>query len=282
MWFGYALIAALITGVGQVFVKKGQLHLTPLVDNIIATIIVNVILVPLLLVKGVTIDVGREILGYALIAATMYATFYYIISRGSVSLMISLINTFPVVTILLAVVFLNEFPNTFQWIGIMLIIVGFICISQEKTSGKNITRGKGWIVWGIVGSCAIGVAEFITKLATNTVDGFTFTFYVYLMYIPPVLAFFYCDKKGRRFGVFKNISSMMYTVVGIFFIELGLIAIALAYQHGLASLVAPVVATHMLVTAVLAGFILREKLTVIQKLGIMLNIAGVSVMGIWS
>lgn len=75
---------------------------------------------------------------------------------------------------------------------------------------------------------------------------------------------------------------MMYTVVGIFFIELGLIAIALAYQHGLASLVAPVVATHMLVTAVLAGFILREKLTVIQKLGIMLNIAGVSVMGIWS
>src|SRR3989337_4559990 len=99
MWFIYALLGAIITGVGQVLVKRGQVKLTPLLDNLIAAIIVNLILVPILLLLGVDLSVGRNILIYALIAATMYATFYYIISFGNVSLMISLINTFPIVTI---------------------------------------------------------------------------------------------------------------------------------------------------------------------------------------
>ena len=77
MWFIYAFIGALITGVGQVLVKKGQMRLTPLLDNFLATIIVNLLLVPLLLLWGVDLKVGYEIWVYALIAATMYAFIYY-------------------------------------------------------------------------------------------------------------------------------------------------------------------------------------------------------------
>lgn len=283
MWFIYALLAALITGIGQVLVKKGQVELTPLLDNLLAAIIVNVILVPFLLLWGVDIHVGRDILFYALVAATMYATFYYIISIGSVSVMVSLINTFPVVTILLAIIYLRELPNVFQWFGIALVVVGFICISQKKeknTRKKNIK--KLWVFWGLLGSLAIGIAEFVTKLATLQIDGFTFTFFVYLMYIPPIFIIGLLDKKGRKFEKLKNKSSLLYTVIGIFCIELGLIAIALAYQHGLASLVSPVVATHMLITAVFAAFFLKEKLLPMQRVGIIFTIIGVSIIGICS
>ena len=139
-----------------------------------------------------------------------------------------------------------------------------------------------WIFWGLVGSLAIGTAEFVTKLATLLVDGFTFTFFVYLMYVPPLLIFMILDKKGRKFNQLKNVSSLFNTLIGIFLIEAGLIAIALAYQHGLASLVSPVVATHLLITAVLATYILKEKLLRIQKIGILLNLIGISIIGISS
>lgn len=281
MWFIYALLGAVVTGIGQVLVKKGQLKLTPLLDNLLATLIVALILVPFLFIRGVDIEAGKSIIIYALIAAAMYATFYYIINLGNVSLMVSLINTFPVVTIMLAVGFLRELPSIYQWLGITLVVFGTILISREKIKG-SINRNKLWVLWGLLGSLAIGIAEFVTKLATLRVDGFTFTFFVYLMYIPPLIIFMTLDKKGRKFEKLKNRSSLLYTVMGIFFIEVGLIAIALAYQHGQASLVSPVVSIHMLITALLAAFFLKERLLTIQRIGILVTLIGVSVIGIWS
>ena len=282
MWFIYAILGVLITGVGQVLVKKGQVKLTPLLDNLLATIIVTTILVPFLFIRGVDIEAGKAILIYALIAATMYSIFYYIISLGNVSLMVSLINTFPVVTIMLAVGFLRELPSLYQWFGIILVVLGTIFISREKIKKGAINRKRLWAIWGLLGSLAIGIAEFVTKLATLRVDGFTFTFFVYLMYIPPLVIFMALDKTGRKFEKLKNRSSLLYTLIGIFFIEAGLIAIALAYQHGKASLVSPVVSTHMLITALLAAFFLKERLLTIQRIGILFTLIGVSVIGIWS
>lgn len=282
MWFIYALLGALITGIGQVLVKRGQIALTPLLDNLLAAIIVNLVLVPILLILGVDLSTGKDVLIYALIAATMYATFYYVISFGNVSLMISLINTFPIVTIALAVGFLHELPNLYQWFGIIMVVLGTICISREKKQKGVVGKNKLWLVWGLLGSMAIGIAEFVTKLATFKVDGFTFTFYVYIMYLPLLIIFMVFDKGGRKFEKLKNKSSLIYTFIGIFFIEAGLIAIALAYQHGIASLVSPVVASHMLITAVLAVIFLKEKLLTIQRIGIFFTLSGVSVIGIWS
>ncbi|MBI5123606.1 EamA family transporter [Candidatus Roizmanbacteria bacterium] len=279
MWFIYSLIGALITGVGQALVKKGQIKFTPLLDNLIATISVNVILAPLLFIWGVNLTVSKDILFYALIAGTMYATFYYIISFGNVSLMVSLINTFPVITIALAIVFLHEWPNIYQWFGILFIILGILFISREKAENEIKTKKKNWLLWGLFGALAIGIAEFVTKLATLKTDGFTFTFFVYLMYIPPLVFFMIFDKKGRKFESLKNKASVIYTLLGIFFVEAGLIAIALAYQHGFASLVSPIVATHMLVTVVVAVIFLKEKLLIIQKIGIVLNLIGISMIG---
>ncbi len=281
MWFLYALLGAIVTGVGQVLVKRGQIALTPFLDNLLAAVIVNLILVPLLLFFDVVhISAGSEILIYALIVAFMYASFYYIISLGNVSLMVSLINAFPIVVIILAVSFLHEWPNSYQWSGIILVVLGTICISREKDRKKKIRRKKLWLVWGLIGALAIGIAEFVTKLATLAVDGFTFTFYVYLMYIPQLIILTFFDKKGRKFKNLKNKSGLAYTVSGIFLIEAGLIAIALAYQYGIASLVSPVVSIHMLITAVLAALFLKEKLLAIQKIGILFTLMGISVIGI--
>jgi len=279
MWFIFAFIGAFITGIGQVLVKRGQVKLTPLLDNFIAMIIVNLILVPFLWIWGVDINVGIDIILYALIAATMYAIFYYIISVGDISLMISLINAFPVVTIFLAISFLHEWPNLYQWIGIILVVFGTILISREKEEKKIVKNRKRWMLWGLFGAFTIGTAEFVTKLATNKVDGFTFTFFVYIMYIPILIIFMVYDKAGRKLHLLKSRASLIYTVIGIFFIELGLIAIALAYQYGLASLVSPIVASHLLITAILAVIFLKEKLLNIQKLGIVFTLIGLIIIG---
>jgi uncharacterized membrane protein len=282
MWFIYALLGAIITGVGQMFVKKGQIKLSPLMDNLLAAIIVNLLLVPFLFFRGINFSAGKDIILYALIAASMYATFYYIISKGNVSIMISLINAYPVVTIALAILFLHELPNAVEWFGIVITLLGVVCVSSGKGNNsfrRMIYKKNTWVGWGLFGALALGIAEFVTKIATLHADGFTFTFFVYIMYIPPLLLFLLLDRKGRKFERLTNKSSLFFTCVGIFFIESGLIAIALAYQHGLASLVSPVVASNMLITVLLAAYFLKEKIQVIQKIGIFLTLVGVIVIG---
>ena len=262
------------------FVKKGQIELSPLLDNLLATLIVNLILVPLLYIHGINLSAGKEIWPFALIAAVMYSIFYYVLSKGSASTMISLINAYPIVTIALAIISLHEFPNIYQWAGIIITLVGIICISEQKAQKKSKKNSKIWILWGLLGAFTIGVAEFATKVATLQVDGFTFTFFVYLMYIPPLLFFLFFDKKGRKFVELRSMSGLFFTCVGIFFIEGGLISIALAYQNGLAILVSPIVATNMLITVLLAVYFLRDKIVAIQKIGIVLIVIGVSIIGV--
>lgn len=282
MWFVYALAGALVTGVGQVLVKKGQARLTPFLDNLLALIVVYGIFVPTLYFLGVNLAVGLRVMIYALFTAVMYASFYYVMGMGKVSLMISLINTFPVVTIALAIVALKEWPNMYQWIGILLVCGGVFFISRREDDENKNAKNNRWLVGGLLGALAIGSAEFVTKMATAYVDGFTFTFFVFLMYLPSIATISFFDKKGRKFEKLHNTKSLIVTILGIVFIESGLIAIAVAYQHGLASLVSPVVATHLLITAVLAAIFLKEKLLLSQRIGIVINLIGVAVIGMWS
>ena len=71
-------------------------------------------------------------------------------------------------------------------------------------------------MWGLIGAIAIGIAEFVTKLATTETDGFYFYIFVYLMYIPAFLVLMIFDKKGRKFKMLKDQSSLLFTILGIF------------------------------------------------------------------
>lgn len=280
MWFLYALISATLNGIGPVLLRKGKVSLTPLGDNIVALVIVLTIVAPLMLLSGINPSKFATAFPYALAVAFLYATYYYVIDKGKVSLTVTLLSGYPIVTVLLSIFLLKESPSSLQFLAIAVIIAGVLLVSlSDKKDSYIRIRSKSWIWWGLFGALMIGFAEFITELATLQVDGNTFTFIMNLSYGPAIAVCFLIDKKGRVLPKLR-FKDFLLTVIGVAAIELNLIFYNLAYAHGPASLVSPVSAGRVVITALLAALILKEKTTIFQRAGILLVILGIVVIGL--
>ena len=55
-------------------------------------------------------------------------TYYFALEQGNISLVSPLTAAYPVVSVALAYVVLNERPTPLQWVGIILVIVGTILL----------------------------------------------------------------------------------------------------------------------------------------------------------
>lgn len=280
MWFILALIAAVFFGTGQVVVRKSQTNLPPLVDNYLAAIIVITIVAPLMILKGIQTDLFLPTLPYALVVAFLYVTFYYVISKGQLSVTATLLAAFPIVTTLLSFIVLSERPTNIQYGAIALVVAGAVILtfsSQRKTNKKRSFLFSG-IVWGIFGAVMMGLADFTTKLGTTQSDAATFTFLMALSYIPAVLCLTLF--KGQDITLLNRKSpGLLSSFIGVALIELGLIPYNMAFEVGPASLVSTIGACQVLIMVILAVKFLKDKLRPFQYLGIFLTLIGIVFLG---
>ncbi len=282
MWFLLALIAALFFGTGQVVVRKGQTHLPPLIDNFLATIIVNSIVAPLMIFKGVRADLFLSTLPFALIVAFLYVTYYYVISKGQLSITATLLASFPIVTTMLSFLVLNERPTIIQLGAIALVVTGatILTFSSQPNRYKNRVFLISGVIWGIFGAIMMGMADFTSKLGIMQSDASTFTFLMSLSYIPAVLCLVFF--RGRELPRLKMRSSgFLSSIIGVALIELGLIPYNMAFEVGPASLVSTIGACQVLIMVILAVKFLKDKLRPFQYLGIFSTLTGIIILGLF-
>lgn len=281
MWFYYALLAALLWGIGQVIVKKGQTSLTPYTDNVLATVVQVFILVPFLFFLGINPKEILPTLPYAFLVALLYMTYYYVINQGQISLTGTLLSAYPAVTIFLSFIFLHEKLTFLQIFSIVAILIGTIILALPKQIPHHlIKKPKAWVVWGIFGILMIGLVQFFTKLGTENGNANTFTFLMGLSYLPALLLCGIFDKKKSDLRKIKwKKSSLLLSVIGVAMIELDLIPLNLAFATGPASLVSPVIATNVVIMLILSIKFLKEHLSKMQYLGIVITIVGILFIG---
>lgn len=280
MWFFYVLLHSVIFGIGQVVVKKGQSSFTPFGDNVIATLVQVLIIAPLLLIWGVNLNAVPSTLPFSFIVASIYMTYYYVISKGQMSLTATVFSTYPLVTIILSFIFINERLSLFQIFAAIMIIFGTTILAlPEKISERALRHPEKWFIWGISGAVMVGFAQFFTKLGTAQSDGNTFTFLMGLSYIPALLLCAIFDKKGRQLKSFKWKKSMI-SIIGVAMIETELIPLSLAFATGPASLVSLVSSTNVIFMIILAVKFLKERITKVQYIGIFLAVAGILLIGV--
>lgn len=280
MWFYYALFSAVLWGVGSVLVKKGHASFTPFGDNVIATIIQIFIVVPLLfLFLGVNLDTISSAWPYALLVAVLYMTYYYVISKGQISLTATVLSGYPLVTLILSFMFLGETLTPVQLLAVFMIIFGTVILALPlKIPKDSLAHPSKWLTWGIGGAVMVGFVQFFTKIGTNYTDGNTFTLLMGIFYVPALLLCALFDKKGRNIKKMKWKSSFI-SLIGVAMIELNLIPLNLAFSTGPASLVSAVTTLNSVIMVVLAVKFLKEHITKIQYLGIALTIAGTIIIG---
>ena len=133
-WLPAAFLALLSFGVWGFFTKLAVMHIdskSALVFQTLGVLIIGLITLSLINFKPATDTKG---ITYAIITGLAYGIgclFYFMAaSKGKIITVVTLTALYPLVTILLAYLLLNEIINLKQWIGIALAIVAIILMSS--------------------------------------------------------------------------------------------------------------------------------------------------------
>lgn len=209
----------------------------------------------------------------SLIYVVSFVFFYKSLEIGPISIVSPITASYGMVTTILSALFLNEDLSPRQIGGIILIVLGVILAS---TNLKEVLSGKAKLSKGIIFAffVMIGWGVFYTFL-TILVDkwGWLFTAFSVRVFLLLFLIFYLLFFK-QPFS-FKPKSNIIFLILGIGIFEvIATLSYNIGIERELTAIVAPVSATFPLITIILAGIFLKERLILNQYFGIAFVISG--------
>jgi drug/metabolite transporter (DMT)-like permease len=243
-----------------------------------------VVVLVALMITGEFWGIGLDYFVYGLIGATFgqmgYYTYVEAAKRGPISIVGSATASYPVMVVIVAIVFLGETMTLLQGIGVVVIMTSIIALSylHDRLRDKSVAA-KGYYVICIVTVLFWGLWAIFTKLALIGISNFAFLA-IYAFVVPPITYGYYAlsrikikdiwPKWGRAVKI-----AIISSIVGnlAFFVEIA------AVDDGPAAIVFPLVASTPVVVVLLAFAFLKERLSIKEWLlvaGFILGIIFVS------
>ena len=180
---------------------------------------------------------------------------------GKAAAVIPLTSLYPLVTIILALLFLGERLSIAQTAGIGLALVALYCFNV----GTDSSFLSPWLVVALIPVGCWGLSAFLQKLATAHASAELATVAFLVGFIPVALFIpFFTSIQWTMSGT----TWLLILVLGLFF-ALGNLTLILAYSGGgHASVVTPMASLYSLVTIPLAVILLAERIGPRESIGI--------------
>ncbi len=215
------------------------------------------------------------------IAAIVYSAGYLFFFKGfeigNVSIVAATMNLWAVFTMLFAFIFMGQRLSTIQTLGVALIISG---VTIASLNWSNIRNQKFQLSSGVkeavLGAFFFGVFWNISEIISEEVGWLLTTLLVKFGIVVFLLIFSFFVK--REIGLKETAAKTKYTVVLMGVIEAGAVAVV---NYGLtigdAILITPIASALSLVTITLAVVFLKDKVTKLQGIGIIIAVLGIIV-----
>ncbi len=284
-WLVLSLLAVIFWGIGENFTKKAADILrapTMLLFYAWAALVVwggywYLMGHPLMPLTSIATIAG-------VIASICFAIgmiLYYValdVKFSKISIVSSITGAFPIITVLLAVIFLKEKFPILAAFGIAFVILGTILLGIKKLGEKYNNRIYIlsficmilWSVGDVLAKVSIDMSSHIYFMLLYFVIGFIIWNLYYITYSKERMP---SNNGTKKVGLFWGVLSVALFTLGSIFIYL-------AFESGLVSLVSPITNGYPILTVVIAHSFLKEKLTINQKIAIALFILGTILVGV--
>jgi drug/metabolite transporter (DMT)-like permease len=231
--------------------------------------------------RGVSFD-PSSIIKYAPIAGTYILSmffYYHAMARAKISIISPIVNTSCVVTVLLSVFILRQYPNTLQIAAIIVIICSIVGLSVVEGGAfvkTSETKLKSVFITGLMFAFGYficdGVASFMDEYALeDTLDeSDVLVAYALIYMFIGLLCFVYLKVTDKTY----KFSIDRLKLVGTLFETAGQYTFIYALGTGMASVVSPFIASYSAVTIILSRVFLKEKLKPAQYVCVIVIIAG--------
>jgi transporter family protein len=285
-WLLYSILAFVVFGVWAVLPKAVNTQFSPLTMQLIATI--GVLPMAALFAASPNLRSGGNLprgIAYAFVTGVFgnsgnIALLEALNHGGSASIVYPLTGMFPLVTLLLARLWLKERPNTVQIIGVGVSLVAIYLFSTspdistpDAISTATRTAAISWMGYSLIALLLFGVCGVTQKLASTDISTELSTICWAAGSIPVAAAIFWMQPPGPNIAKRDWIISILWGVL----VVLGMLASFAAYRRGKASVVTALTALYPALTVVLAIFLFDEHLDAWKFAAILLALlAGVA------
>lgn len=171
-----------------------------------------------------------------LLGASGQLVLFFILKRAPAYLVFPLLSLTPVVTILLAVIFLKEKTGRLGWLGIAIAFIAILLLSYQQAGGDGFT-GYTWILLSAIPLLAWGAQGFIMRFANETMKAESIFFYMSItsvLLIP--IAWYMTDfTQTINWGFKGPYLAGMIQILNAF----GALCLVYAFRYGKAIIIAP-------------------------------------------
>ena len=282
-WLLLALATTILYGISQVAQKKSLVVIPAFgvisLSIVVATPISLACLAPYV-ASGELWSFAPVAIALALVAAAFgqFGNYFYLeaMERGPVSMVGSVVASYPIMVIVVAIAFLSESPTVLQLCGVFLVTSAMIALSYMHGRGADSSTYIGkWFPLTIAAVILYGFCSIFMKLALDEMPPLLFMG-MYAFVIPPTVLGYYRYKGVRLRKILPSWSnSLIIGLIASEVAEIGFFTEVFSADSGPASIVFPLVAASPVVVVLLAYAFLKERLTRNEIILVTLVITGI-------
>jgi len=281
----FALITAVTWSSAVILFKKSGEAVHPIGLNLFKNILAIVLLLPTIYIFGETLFYDASLQVYAILllsgaigiglADTMYFKCLNTVGAGATAIVGCLYS--PAI-IILSTIFLGESLSMLQLVGVVMILSAVLTVSREPGQSAGTRRGNrlGYL-WGVIAMLSNAVGVLLFKPIIADVPFLWMTTVRLFGGVAVLLIFLYLHPaRGNIIRSIRSTHRWVYTLTGSFFGAYVSMMLWLAgMKYTMASVAAALNQSASIITFILAAIVLKEKITPIRVLGIVIGVGGV-------
>lgn len=181
-WFFYAVITTLTWGIWGALIEVPQnAGFPPTLGYVIWSItMIPCALIALYLVGWKIEKDKRSILlglSIGVLGAGGQLVLFEALREGPAYIIFPFVSLYPILTILLSVVFLKEKTSLFKWIGIAIALVAIFFLSYQEPN-KSSVSGYLWLILALFVFVAWALQAYVMKFSNETMKSESIFFYM--------------------------------------------------------------------------------------------------------
>jgi transporter family protein len=235
----------------------------------------------LTLVSTISVNVSIPAVIWSAIAAIIYAAGYLFFFKGfeigNVSIVAATMNLWALFTMLFAFIFMGQRLSTIQTTGVLMIIAGATLASLNWSDIRNQRfQLSAGVKEAILGAFFFGVFWNISEIVSEQIGWLLTTLIVKFGIIMFLLIFSLLVKREISLSKATTQTKFMVALMGM--IEAGAVAfVNYGLTIGDAILITPIASALSIVTITLAILFLKDRVSKLQGLGIVMAVVGIIV-----
>ena len=281
MWIFYAIGSSFFAGITSILAKCGIQKTNSNVATAIRTIVVLIFAWLLVFITGVGAGISniseRTLLFLVLSGLATGASwlcYFHALQKGDVNKVVPIDKSSTILTILLALIFLQEGLSIGKGVAIVLIGVGtMLMITRKETTNPEKSSGRSWFIYAVLSAIFASLTAILGKVGIEGVDSNLGT--AIRTTVVLVMAWFMVFVTGEQREV-RTVEKKELLFICLSGLATGAswLCYYRALQEGPASVVVPIDKLSMLITIAFSYIVFHEKLTKKAALGVILITAG--------